>query len=188
MFDKDLQSRNEVSPGSITASSSVQLYFLSGGICNLNTGLMNPKWYKQYGIKSDDCGHQAVRCLCSGWTGWEGIKSLKPNLSGMTLYKFLIPRPPPSSLSSDVIETQFGHSQCEGFIICEQSNHVRPKDSSRDEPKAQIWRSVIISTNLLSGKISSSPSYSTAGPTNNYFDNFLNISYLGLTREDSLEF
>ena len=84
--------------------------------------------------------------------GRYGIRSLKPNLSGMTLYKFLIPRPYPSSLSSDVIETQFGHSQCEGFIICEQSNHVRPKDSSRDEPKAQIWRSVIIGTNLLSGK------------------------------------
>ena len=87
-----------------------------------------------------------------GRMGRNGIRSLKPNLSGMTLYKFLIPRPPPSSLSSDVIETQFGHSQCEGFIICEQSNHVRPKDSSRDEPKAQIWRSVIIGTNLLSGK------------------------------------
>ena len=99
MFDKDLQSRNEVSPGSITASSSVQLYFLSGGICNLNTGLMNPKWYKQYGIKSDDCGHQAVRCLCSGWTGWEGIKSLKPNLSGMTLYKFPVSTPSSSLLS-----------------------------------------------------------------------------------------
>ena len=30
MFDKDLQSRNEVSPGTSPASSSVQLYFLSG--------------------------------------------------------------------------------------------------------------------------------------------------------------
>ena len=123
MFDKDLQSRNEVSPGSITTSSPAQLYFLSGGICNLNTGLMKPKWYKQYKIKSDDWELSGGKMFClifsifywSGWRWRDGIKSLKPNLSGMTLYK--LPSPALSSLLKPSLDMD--------SLDCKLSNQVQ---------------------------------------------------------------